>query len=232
MIDVLLVAATAFELNAVANALQTKGEWPTDYEGLRLDALVTGIGAVHTAAALTARLLRGEAVRRVLNVGVAGSFRRDWALGTVLQLVSDQWGDLGYELREGGFRSFVGELLDGEQPPYKNGRLWAYDTDAAMQLALKDLPVVTGLTVNRVHGQVNSIAEAEDLFGAEVESMEGAAVFLACGLLQVPAWQVRSLSNYVEPRRREAWQMGLALRNLGVSVAGVLARLATQKSRM
>jgi len=44
--------------------------------------------------------------------------------------------------------------------------------------------------------------------------MEGAAVFYACKRENIDCLQIRSVSNYVEPRNKENWQIGLAIRNL------------------
>ena len=44
--------------------------------------------------------------------------------------------------------------------------------------------------------------------------MEGAAVFYACKMNNVPCLQVRAISNYVEPRNKENWQINLAINNL------------------
>ena len=71
-----------------------------------------------------------------------------------------------------------------------------------------------GITVNKVHGNAQSIEKTIQLHQPQTESMEGAAVFYACQQLNIPAMQIRSISNYVEPRNRESWQIGLAVKNL------------------
>jgi futalosine hydrolase len=48
----------------------------------------------------------------------------------------------------------------------------------------------------------------------DVESMEGAAVFYCCDQVGQPVIQLRSISNYVESRKKENWQTGLAIKNL------------------
>ncbi|MCY1528458.1 Futalosine hydrolase [compost metagenome] len=44
--------------------------------------------------------------------------------------------------------------------------------------------------------------------------MEGAAVFYAAEQLHIPSAQIRCISNYVEKRNREKWEIGLAIANL------------------
>jgi futalosine hydrolase len=44
--------------------------------------------------------------------------------------------------------------------------------------------------------------------------MEGAAVFYVCLKQGIKCIQIRSISNYVERRNRDAWNIPLALNNL------------------
>jgi futalosine hydrolase len=44
--------------------------------------------------------------------------------------------------------------------------------------------------------------------------MEGAAVFYACLLSGTPFMELRSISNAVEPRNRDAWDLPLAIESL------------------
>jgi futalosine hydrolase len=53
----------------------------------------------------------------------------------------------------------------------------------------------------------------------DIESMEGAAFFASCMVHRVPCLQLRAVSNRVEPRNREAWNIPLALNRLQESLA-------------
>jgi futalosine hydrolase len=44
--------------------------------------------------------------------------------------------------------------------------------------------------------------------------MEGAAFFYACQQVNARCIQIRAVSNYVEKRNRDNWQIGLAIKNL------------------
>ncbi|RZL40729.1 MAG: hypothetical protein EOP00_26295 [Pedobacter sp.] len=76
------------------------------------------------------------------------------------------------------------------------------------------LPKVNSITVNKVHGNQQSILQLQNRLNVQTESMEGAAVFYACEQLNLPCLQIRAISNYVEPRAKENWQIGLAIKNL------------------
>jgi len=56
----------------------------------------------------------------------------------------------------------------------------------------------------------------------QVESMEGAAFFYACLMAEVPFLEIRSISNFVEPRNRDAWDLPLAIGNLNQVLAEIL----------
>ena len=74
---------------------------------------------------------------------------------------------------------------------------------------------VHGISVNKVHGTVESINTMETSFPfAQVESMEGAAFFYASLQYGTAALQIRSISNYVEKRDRENWKLKEAITHL------------------
>ena len=84
---------------------------------------------------------------------------------------------------------------------------------------IKRLNVAHGITVNKVHGNVNSInAMRKRLLQNNTlcftESMEGAAVAYVAAKQNIAAIQLRGISNMVEPRNRNNWNIQLALQNL------------------
>jgi len=96
------------------------------------------------------------------------------------------------------------------------------------------LKKVKGITVNTVHGNEMNIEKVKLLYNPDVESMEGAAFFAATqnsgkhieqimfenkptsisASSSANCIQIRSISNYVEKRNKEKWQMPLAIKNL------------------
>ena len=48
--------------------------------------------------------------------------------------------------------------------------------------------------------------------------MEGAAVFKVCKEMKVPCIQIRSISNKVERRNKENWDLDLAISNLNMEI--------------
>ena len=139
-----------------------------------------------------------------INLGIAGSFDHNIALGEVMEIVEDQFSELGAEDDEAFLP--IETLGFGESFFKTNTRLSSY-TD-------QHLKQVTAVTVNTVHGHEHSIQKLTSRIQPQLESMEGAAFFYACQQAGVPCLQIRAVSNYVEKRNRDAWQIGLAIKNL------------------
>ncbi|WP_410222012.1 futalosine hydrolase [Pedobacter sp.] len=168
-------------------------------ETIDFDVLITGVGMVATAFALGQHLDKNK-YDRVLNVGIAGSFDRNIPLGELVNVSADTFAELGAEDHE----SFIGieDLGFGKS---------TYQSTGNKNYGLK---TVTAITVNKVHGNAHSIAKTQKLFAVQTESMEGAAVFYACSIQNIPCIQIRAISNYVEPRNRSNWEIGLAIKHL------------------
>ena len=169
----------------------------------QLTALITGVGMVATAFALGRHLATNQ-YDLAINLGIAGSFDRDIALGEVVEVIEDQLSELGAEDDE----TFLPiEALGFGETIFKTDvRLSSYSD--------QELKQVSAITVNTVHGHEMSIRKLTSRIQPQLESMEGAAFFYACQQVSVPCLQIRAVSNYVEKRNRDAWQIGLAIKNL------------------
>jgi len=84
------------------------------------------------------------------------------------------------------------------------------------------LPKVNGITVNTVHGNEQSIETVINRFHPYTESMEGAAFLFACKTSNQPCVQIRAISNYVERRNRNNWNIPLAIENLNKKAIEIL----------
>ena len=91
--------------------------------------------------------------------------------------------------------------------------------------SLGQLPKVTAITVNTVHGSDRSIASVTHRFQPQVESMEGAAFMSACLIQHAQFAQVRAVSNFVERRNRGAWKITEAIANLNAAALRILEAL-------
>lgn len=220
--EILLVAATPFEIMPVQNWL--RDHFSASESGvfrkhdLEVTILITGVGSTSTAWHL-GRFFARKQPGLAINAGIAGAFDRSFHPGNVVHVASERFGDLGVEEADGTFTDlFQLGLLDAHEKPYLNGQL--YNPAASDS---RFLPLAKGLTVNKVHGSENTIAAIREKYpDVQVESMEGAAFFQCCLMADVPFLEIRSISNYVEPRNREAWKLVEAIENLNRTLAGML----------
>ena len=219
--NILFVAATPFEIQPLLDYLKKKfvpnGHFTFQKGEIEVSVLITGAGLPMMAYGM-GKILASKEVHLAVNAGIAGAFNRKLNIGDVVQVASERFGDLGVQEADGRFTD-VHELglIEGNQRPFKDGQLL---NEAAGQFSF--LPTAHGLSVNKVHGYLSDIEAIRTKYpDAEVESMEGAAFFYACLLENISFLEIRSISNYVEARNRENWDIPLAIEQLN----GVLVEL-------
>lgn len=224
--SILLAAATSMEWEPTRTFLREKadhfgGEF-YQFGPLHIQLLETGPGIPDSTYRLTKVLNQTERPDLVVHAGIAGAFDRSVALGTVFTVGADRFADLGAQTADDGFLDlFELGLADSNQLPYQNAQL----RPIAPDVPLPYLSVASAITVNTVSGAETRISWLHDRYPVDLESMEGAAVFYVCNREEVPALALRAVSNYVEPRNREAWEMGLAIRNLNDALCQWLQEL-------
>ena len=222
---ILIVAATWMEVKLLVdefNFLEEKCHNLKQYEfsGTNIDILIAGIGTTFTTFHLT-ETLKDNSYNLVLNVGIAGSLTRELEIGEVVNVVSEEFADLGIEKMDEFLTLFESGFMDSNDYPFDHGVLKATNNNG-----LVDFKKVRGITTNKSHGRESSIAEIHQKYSAHVESMEGAAVFYVCNWLGIDCYQIRSISNFVEPRDSSKWNIPLALENLKESILSVLKKLS------
>jgi len=223
----LIIAATKKELGKFPDLLvgrqQDDGLLHGALLGHEIRCLITGVGSVATAMKLGQHLAT-NAYDLVINAGIAGAFPAGVRIGETVLVGTEVFGDLGVEDGNGNFLDlFEVGLLDADEFPYEHGVLNCNFPDPLVF----GLPIVKGLTVNCVHGSRNSIHRILEKYHVEVESMEGAAVFYTCLELGVVCLQIRSISNIVESRNRENWDIPLAIDHLEISLRSILSTLSS-----
>ena len=199
---ILVVAATSFEVESLKSEVGSRKS-DSGLKTLDLELLITGVGMVATAFAL-GKHLADHQYDLVINLGIAGSFDRGIAFREIVEVVEDQLAELGAEDDEAFLP--IETLGFGESIFKTDTRLSSYTNQQLKQ--------VTAITVNTVHGYEGSIEKLTGRIQPQLESMEGAAFFYSCKQVGVPCLQIRAVSNYVEKRNRDAWQIGLAIKNL------------------
>lgn len=211
---ILLVSATPFEIAPTLGWLETNFEKRSDglftKKNLAVQVIVTGVGSTATAFHLGYFFCQNRP-DWVINAGVAGTFDPALNIGDVVQVISERFGDLGIEEVDGQFVDLA-ELGLAPNSEFQN-----------LGEPLPNLLTAKGLTINTVHGTANSIEKIQKKYPeVQVESMEGAAFFYACLASGIPFVEIRSISNRVEPRNRDAWDLPLAIKNLNEVLEGTL----------
>jgi futalosine hydrolase len=178
-----------------------------------LDVVSSGIGAVRAAVATSSALRNGYDL--VISAGVAGGFPAAEIAGVVAASAVVH-ADLGAETAD-GFAS----MADLGWGPIR------FDLDDALtaEVAHRTHAMVGAiLTVSTVTG---SQARADQLRTAHpdavAEAMEGVGVYQAAVQVGVPFAEVRTVSNRVGPRDRDAWRITDALAALTRAFDAALA---------
>lgn len=213
--NILLVSATIDEIKPFFFGLskeytKEKRLYSIASGALSLDILIAGVGMVPMTYHLT-RLLSSRTYDMAINAGIAGAFNRQLELGQPVHVVSDSFPELGAEDGEEFLSMESLNLIDPHEFPFSNGIITAITQPIP---SVEGLFKARGITVNKVHGNALSISALLKRISPDVETMEGAAFIYTCMQEQVPCCQVKAISNYVERRNRDGWNIPLAVKNI------------------
>jgi futalosine hydrolase len=184
---------------------------------------VSGVGIMHTTYSL-AGFLREEQPDVVIQAGIGGVFHPlKHPIGQAVAVGTEMQGDLGV-MEAGGAWHGLSEmrLMDPDIAPYKSARLINPHLDL---LAKSGLPIVNGVSVNRVSTEPEFIHILANKQSADVESMEGAAFHYSCLQAGIPFLQLRGLSNLVGDRDKSRWHIAAALNSVRDALFYTIDRL-------
>lgn len=218
-----IVAATRMEVQPLIQEMGLiieEGQSFYTSSDQNVHVLVTGMGMMQTATHLAIYAMQNDR-DLFIDAGVAGAFNREIAIGEVVQVISETYGDFGVEDGD-DFKDFYDlGFLDLQEDEFEHGLLHPYGLSEAIQ---KELPCrkVSSLTVNKVHGKDETIQMIMKKYPADIENMEGLAFFNVLNVLKKPCIEIRSISNYVEKRNKENWDLGLSVKNLNHTLLNLL----------
>ncbi len=213
----LIVVSTPME---IAPTLKHHGIKNTDEGNLfklgnNITVVISGVGMT-AAAYWTGKILEQDDCDLAINAGIAGSFDMDIPLGEVVAVKSDIIADLGAQNGDGFIP--MNELGFAKESEY-TFKIKTYEWPE-----LKSLRVVKAVSVNTVSGQQRDIERLQRRLNPDIESMEGAGFHLACQNSGVASYQLRAISNYVEERDRDNWDISLAVQRLNVELQRIIAQ--------
>jgi futalosine hydrolase len=229
-VKILILAATHHEIQLLKGKLTLIEIFDSRliryaYQNIFIDVLESGIGMVAKAYQL-GRQLQREKYDLALNIGIAGSFKKELKPGTIVNVVQDQFPEMGAEDGEGFIEITDMGFDEFDSYPFSKGVL-INNTDFA-QFGLDDLKKVKGITSNTIHGRQESISNIVTKLNPDIETMGGAAFLFACLSGKIPCAQIRSVSNYVEVRNRSGWMVELAVEQLTQKMLDIIDNMAVK----
>ncbi|MBC7422852.1 MAG: futalosine hydrolase [Ferruginibacter sp.] len=215
--DILLAAATKFEIQPTLQLLEKEG---FIINGHNIDILITGVGMVSTTYNLTTKLI-GKKYGFIIQAGIAGTFSNDLLLCETVLVKQDAFGDIGME-EKGNFTTVFDAGFAGKNDfPFTDG--WLVNNNTILTTSL--LKKVSAITVNKVSDSLLQRQQATQYFGPQVESMEGAAFHYVCLQQKLNFIQLRSISNAVGDRDKSKWRIKDAIVNLNTELEKLLLQL-------
>lgn len=195
----LLCAATEMELAPFKKALNNPN----------IAYLITGVGLVNSTYRLTSFLHANKRVSSIINVGICGIIGNRFSIGDVIHITNEILIDFGAETKDDFESAFDWSFA-------KNSEI--YDDNGCIEIQynklFSNIPKVKSITSNIVHGNSNSIFLLQKNYLNYAESMEGWAIAYVAKANAVPLYSIKAISNYVEIRNKEKWNIDLALQNL------------------
>ena len=225
---ILVLAATPLEIDLLKDTLKKK-ETSTvarrdclsgQIGGRDVKLLETGIGLVNTAQVLTGALETAPHVL-VLQVGVGGAYPgSNLLIGDIAVATEENYGELGIETVDSweSAEAIGIPLLEGNRDYFNT-----FPLDSARVARAETL--IRGwswhgippffckgpfVTVQQCTGTESKGRQLAERFGAICENMEGASAAHVCARYETPFLEVRGISNPVEDRNRDAWDLPLA----------------------
>lgn len=222
---ILLVAATHAEVTPLAVALtldldKQKHRYQCTYKGHEITLLITGVGIVATAFQMGN--LEAKSYDVALNVGIAGSFNRTLAIGEVLNITTDCFSELGADYGDRFIPLYSMDFAKEFDNGIINKNCEIQNTSQTTNIIITNLKQAKGITVNTINGNEERIAKVAKQFSPDVESMEGAAFLYGCMLKEIPCFQIRGISNYIEPRNLNNWNIPFAISMVNRVVVAIL----------
>ena len=223
----LIVAATAAEINPLlkyfkVGKLNANGIASFQFKKKPLKVLIAGVGTPQFIYNLLTEITLNRPAF-VINAGIAGCYHNSIKIGSTVFVKQDCFADIGAENDRDFISAFDLNLDSPLKFPYNKGKLKV--TRHPSINALEKLMKVNAITANTSHGNEQSIEMYRKFYKPDIETMEGAAAIYVCKRQGIPVVQLRSISNLVEKRNRDAWNIPLAIESLNKTLIKVIKEL-------
>lgn len=197
---VVITAATAMEIEPF-RVLED------NFEGISIDYLLTGVGAILTTFALE-RYISNSSPALLIQIGIAGAYDDKPKVGSAVAVFEESMSDLGVFEKNGYKDAFDMGLIEKNKFPFLNSVL--RNPNESM-FSKSSLPLVRGMGVNEISTSPAKIKLFREIYGADIESMEGNAFHYVCLMNKIPFIQLRGISNKVGERNKSLWEINKSL---------------------
>jgi len=161
-----------------------------------VDVVAVGVGPVEAGIGTLHAIARGR-YRYVVNAGIGGGFRNRANVGDAVAVTDEHYADIGLE--GGGALNLPDGITLREHVASDDALLASYRKRAGGALFG---PGVTSATITTTDRRAQELAAR---FSPMVESMEGFAVLAAAARAEIPAIELRGISNLVGDRAASEW---------------------------
>jgi futalosine hydrolase len=203
----LLSAAMPAEAELLMSSLDPAppmGRWPL-WRGRLADRevalMLTGMGLINAASAVTAALERLPGVSALINLGCAGAYAKSGLMigqaALATRIVLADHGVRTSRKLHGLEKTGIPLLVHKGQPLYHT---WPCDAELNSLLASPELARGDFACVVQVSGDPATAAQAEARWGAILEDMESGAVAQVAALYDLPFTCLRGVSNLAGAR--------------------------------
>lgn len=198
---VIITAATVAEW--MPSFLEMNNLYTSNSHRFKVQFHQTGVGMLSAAVSLT-KLALDEKPDLIIQAGIAGTFDPTMALGKVVAVNEESFGDMGVE-EDGKWKDiFDLKLEKSSYHPFERRKL---PNPWLTQFNLLKLPEVSGITVNQISTNPERIQQLYKKYNPVIETMEGAALHFVCRQANIPFLQIRSISNHIGERNKANWKM-------------------------
>lgn len=194
------------------------------YGTIQVDVLETETAGIFMAHHLT-NALRTVSYDMALNIGLAESYDHFLEQGFVVNVIQEQFADIGYETDDGFSTLGEHELMNDNVFPFHEGKMLSLGNFELTEI--ESLIPVKSISINTVRMSPKWLQVLKDKYNPEIQSFTGASFFYVCMMEKVPFLQIRAISGFAEIRRVDSWNIPNAVDNLIESTLEILKELQT-----
>lgn len=190
IVNLLICVATPFEATLLRKDLA---------QAVGVRVIETGVGPVNAAHSVTIAILDSKP-DAILSCGIAGAYPSSGLqIGEVVSAEVEIYGDLGAQSPSGflDMKTLGFPVVSQPGPLFNELPMQLFPTERRARF----------VTVSTCTGTAAGAEEIAARTRGEVENMEGAAIAHVAHLHQIPAGEIRAISNIATDRDRASWRL-------------------------